>query len=502
MSAQTPAEPVLYRQYVKQNKKTYRGFTLPEVHTAAKSNQQNKPHILTSTGQSVDINYLPNTQNVPRNILAIPSRPEVDAYKTFEEYELAWIEWKQKMENFTSYYRLPTVMGSEINIPTKDAKILNEDPWDALLIPPEPKVCDYDSYESYKVAMERWVLEVSNTGFLPPHANEIENAMFERKQGIKKKGGIDISNDGKVAEFEGFNKEKMCVEFELRYDMKTCVRQPIKTEFDENNKTKFASKLKDANVMKKIADLHKRMRTEDVIDGSKTLSKVSNQNIHLENILNGNNNGENNQPIGERLFKSNKASQIIKSIVQKSYERMKTVDPTKTTGQEKDFIDLVQSNQFNMETIFNLFIYTAGYNDFFMILNSNIGSKKVSQILFEFITSNPQNVEDFYNFLTLTTTNAFFTKMSLFARDMLLDDGKKLITQGLLSPHLQDKMRTLFLAAYLHTYGRSDIFEYKQEIESYARLIEEEELKNEQLNIKNFLLLLLQKENVLYGRDL
>ena len=103
----------------------------------------------------------------------------------------------------------------------------------------------------------------------------------------------------------------MCANFDISYDMRFCVKKPEKMEFDQNNKNRFANKLKEPYVLNKIKGLAEKMKTEDVIDGRKSLSKVSNQNINLEYLLKGNNNGEKDQPIGERLFKTNKAQSLF-----------------------------------------------------------------------------------------------------------------------------------------------------------------------------------------------
>lgn len=66
---------------------------------------------------------------------------------------------------------------SEDHMEAASPFVLDHDPWEATLIPPEPRPEHYTTFEEYEKAMQRWAFICSNLSFLPPHPSQLQDLL-------------------------------------------------------------------------------------------------------------------------------------------------------------------------------------------------------------------------------------------------------------------------------------------------------------------------------------
>jgi len=125
---------------------------------------------------------------------AVASFPQPEYYSTYEEFEAAVCAWKESVKQAVGPARLPHTVGRALSRPNADGALnrnglleageaddgngrlmpLSEDPWDAVLVPPEPDPMFYESYDQYELAMERWHSEcVKRMPYIVPNVSQM-----------------------------------------------------------------------------------------------------------------------------------------------------------------------------------------------------------------------------------------------------------------------------------------------------------------------------------------
>ncbi|EDR25316.1 hypothetical protein EDI_165780 [Entamoeba dispar SAW760] len=457
-STQTPGELETIRKYITPSLKEYKGFSVPDIQQSTPSNNKNKPHIITPSGEIVDINYIVNAKNVPHNLSAIPSRPQPDNYPTFEEYEAAWVEWKNKTEAFASYYRLPKPIGSELYIPSTSNLPLTKDPWDSILIPPEPSVVDFDSYESYRSAVERWIKEVSSAGFLPPHASEIEAALMV-KMSTERKSDVAQLTEIMSAEYEGFHEDQLFSQTTDCFHISNCARQPVRKSFIDNSK--FKDELRGALALSKLENIF--VVPEKQFNEPQDVLVAQAVGISLMNILTRKTqNKEEKTAKDELLFKANKASSIFDVIVEAA--RLSEKNPNKCSLKKDENITIAINTVKNERPAFNamykLLFFPMSINDFNAVLDTSIEGRTIRDIFKECLNS--PNIIWFFKFSLQTICPFTLAKLASFGKEVLLHYGKTPIAQFIIGNKelsMNEKLETLYAASRLVTYGSYDVFE-------------------------------------------
>ncbi|KAL6045759.1 U3 small nucleolar ribonucleoprotein MPP10 [Balamuthia mandrillaris] len=157
--------------------------------------------------------------------------PNAFDFASYFDYERALLQWKEDVERALSGLKLPAVMGrtysrpvvitqlqellaarseqaseedlqmKEVELKQKSSegdmsesneedsfegdikegeknlreRVLENDPWDAVLVPPEPEPEEYDTFEEYEHALQRWARLCNATlPVIPPHATQLE----------------------------------------------------------------------------------------------------------------------------------------------------------------------------------------------------------------------------------------------------------------------------------------------------------------------------------------
>ncbi|ELP87112.1 hypothetical protein EIN_495870 [Entamoeba invadens IP1] len=466
-STQTPGEPDIIRTYVTPSLREYKGFSVPEVSPSTPSSITDKPHVLSGTGQIEDINYEANTTNVPRNIVSFPTRPEVENYKTYEEYETAWIEWQTKAESYTSYMKLPHLLGSEIYFPSNTTNALPDDPWDTLLLTPEPNPSNYDSYESYKSAVQKWIKEVNNIGFLPPHASEIENALMI-KMSTEKKSDVAQLNEIMAATFDGFDKDFLFSKKTDCFCIKNCSSAPQRKKFELSNK--YENDLKSSFAQGKIEKVFSM--SESVMYEPQNVLSVDGVGLSLESLMVDQKEDKNSKT--EMTFRINKSSAIFTSILEKT---LSNDDPSKSSRRDMNIVNaqnIIKTEKQPFNALYKLLFTPMTVNDFKAVLDAVVDGRTIKQIMLDCVFSPAVNW--FFKFALQTICPDTLAKLSYFAKEILNFHGKNLITHFIIGSKdvsMNDKLETMYAAAKVVGKGEYDVFEYNTtNIQALSALVE------------------------------
>eukprot|EP00727_Mastigamoeba_balamuthi_P001158 m51a1_g11039 hypothetical protein (1089) ;mRNA; f:439373-443063 len=134
-----------------------------------------------------------------RGAAALEPAPEPERFESYDEYEGALLAWAAGTQRALGYAAAPSVCGRHYSRPSTAGDAtrrkesitdeivakaataddgeraldewllpLKEDPWDAALVPPQPRAQFYEDFEQYEAAMRRWAIECAKMARMPP----------------------------------------------------------------------------------------------------------------------------------------------------------------------------------------------------------------------------------------------------------------------------------------------------------------------------------------------